>query len=339
PPAEPPVSAPPARPPAPAQRAPLFSNTPLPFGVLTLADADLGLTIGALRARGTAYRDIRARLVLADGKLTLDPLAAGAQGGHLDARLTADARAESPPVALVLRGTGIDLTPLLAVLGAPEAARGAVDLDLDLHGTGQTAHALALSADGHLGAAMVDGAIDNRVITAALGTVLAQAHLPNLASRPGTTAVRCLAVRLDAHGGTANLRTFLLDTPLFAIEGGGTLDLAQETLALRLRPLARLGGTGVIVPLRLAGPFQSPKVEVDASGRAGGGAGTTAQEPASIIIGALTDDRRVAGTGGEGCPAALAEARGGIAGRTPAASPQEAPKPPKPADLLRQFLR
>jgi len=307
--------------------------------VLTLADADLSVTIGALRARGTEYRDILAKLSLRDGKLTLDPLSAGIQDGHLDLRLTADALAESPPVALVVRGAGVDLTPLLAVLGAPEAARGAVDLDLDLHGTGQSAHALALSADGHLGAAMVDGAIDNRVIAAALGAVLAQAHLPHLAAHPGMTAVRCLAVRLVTHGGTAHLGTFLLDTPLFNIEGGGTLDLARETLALRLRPLARLGGTGVIVPLRLSGPLHAPKVDVDASGRAGEGTGTTAQEPASIIIGALTGDRTVGGTGGDGCPAALAAARDGIAGPAPTASPQEAPKPPKPADLLRQFLR
>ncbi|MCL2428783.1 MAG: AsmA family protein, partial [Alphaproteobacteria bacterium] len=92
-----PPATPPAEPPTPtpaARRAPLFSDAPLPFGVLTLADADLSVTIGALRARGTEYRDILAKLSLRDGKLTLDPLSAGIQDGHLDLRLTADALAE-----------------------------------------------------------------------------------------------------------------------------------------------------------------------------------------------------------------------------------------------------
>lgn len=341
-PPSPPPAPTPQAPPAPAAKAPapatrrVFSASPLPFSLLDLADADLELTIGTLRAGGAEYRDIASHLSLADGKLTLDPFKAAMADGHLDARLVADGHAERPPVSITLRGSAVPLAPLLALMGEPDAARGAADLDLDLSASGPSAHALAASADGHLGLAMVDGAVDNRLIVALFGPALARARLPNLAASPGSTPIRCLAIRLDTRQGSANLATFLLDTPLFNIEGGGSLDLAQETMALRLRPLARLGGTGVVVPLRLAGPMRTPSVEVDASGRAGEGAGMTAQGAASIIIGALSAGRSVGGAGDDTCPAALSAARGGIAGPPPA---PPATKPPKPADLLRQFLR
>jgi hypothetical protein len=49
----------------------------------------------------------------------------------------------------------------------------------------------------------------------------------------------------------------------------------------------------------------------------------------------------VRGAGGDDCAGQLAIARGGRAGPAPAAAPAptEKPKAPKPADILRQFLR
>ena len=342
---------PPATPPAKPQAAPreaggrLFSDKPLPFAALREADADLRLKIGVLRTGGVDYRDIAGHLTLAAGKLSVDPFGGQLPAGRLEGRFAADGGQANPPVSLALRGPGLQLGPLLVLLGLPAEARGAVDVDVDLRGAGQSAHALAASADGHVGVALVNGEIENRLLSATLGQVLQHARLPDLTARPGVTPVRCFALRLDAQHGVADVKALLLDTNLFYLEGSGSLNLGEETLALRLRPLARLGGTGVIVPLKVQGPFRNPKVEVDAAGAAGEAAGIAAQAARNpqlgVIIGALGGDRMVRGGGKDDCAGQLAIARGGHAGPAPAAAPAPAEKPkvPKPADILRQFLR
>jgi AsmA protein len=325
----------------------IFSDRPLPFAALRDADADLHLKIGTLHTGGVDYRDIAGHLTLAAGRLNVDPIGGQLPAGRFDGRLSADAGQTNPPVSLVLRGPGLQLGPLLVLLGLPAEARGSVDIDADLRGTGQSAHALAASADGHLGVALVNGEIDNRLLSSTLGQVLQHARLPDLTARPGTTPVRCFALRLDAKQGVADVRALLLDTSLFYLEGNGSLNLGDETMALRMRPLARLGGTGVIVPLNVRGPFRNPKVEVDATGAASEAAGIAAQASRNpqlgIIIGALGGDRMVRGAGADDCARDLAVARGGRAGTVPAAAPAppaaEKPKAPKPADLLRQLLR
>ena len=52
----------------------MFSDTPLPFGALKAANADLTLSAGALIAGHETYRDLQARLLANDGKIILNPM-------------------------------------------------------------------------------------------------------------------------------------------------------------------------------------------------------------------------------------------------------------------------
>ena len=53
---------------------------------------------------------------------------------------------------------------------------------------------------------------------------------------------------MDARGGLATFRTLYLDSACVKVTGSGTINLADEALSLRLRPLERLADTGVTVP-------------------------------------------------------------------------------------------
>jgi hypothetical protein len=63
----------------------------------------------------------------------------------------------------------------------------------------------------------------------------------------------------------------VLDAQRVAVAGGGSFDFGQEQLALQLRPLLRLGGggSGVVVPVRVAGSFLDPKITSEAGGKGG----------------------------------------------------------------------
>ncbi len=309
-----PPSAPPPAPPGPDH---VFSDSPLPWAALRRADLDLQLSVGDLVWRGADYRALSGHLALANGALRLDPFAMQAPEGLVGLSLSADAGQAEPPVDLALRSDALALDPLLQAAGLPGGSDAMLAVNAVLHSAGSSPHALASHLDGHVGLALVDGEVSNAVLAAALGELQQSVHLG--IDPAGRSHVRCFAVRLNAAQGQVSLAALALDTTRLELEGSGTVDLAAETLALRLRPLARLGSVGVLAPVQLAGPMARPAVQLDAP-EAGGRAG--------VVIGAAP--------GQDACPDALTAARDGAPGPMPA--------PPKkvgmkPADLLRSLLR
>ncbi len=332
----PPAPAPPVRPAPPDRPAPsagtgqgassrpaaapgtaVIPNRPLPFAALGAGNLDLAFAVGALSAAGVTWSGVAGHLLLDDARLTLDPFTATAPDGPVAVRLRVDGRAVPPALSASARIPELPLAPLLAAAGQPGAAGGLLGLDAALDATGASPRALAATLTGHLGLAGVNGEVQDSVLKAAFAPALRAAGIPAPAL-DGTTAVRCLAVRLDLDSGQGTFRALALDSARLRLDGAGTVDLRQETLALTLRPVLRLGGTAVGVPVALDGPLGAPRARVD-SARGGG-----------LTIGG--------GEGPDPCPAALAIARGGMGG-PPAGAAGVPGKGQKPADLLRSLLR
>ena len=227
----------------------LFSDAPLDLGVLRTADADVQLRIGELRTGGQTIRDIAGHFVLRDGKLVLDPISGTLPVGGMSARLTINANPPKPPVALVLRAPGLSLRALALMLGLPSDASGSLEVDATLNGAGDSLHVIAAGLNGTLGLAMVNGEIDNSSLNRLLGPILTSASLPLSLINPGqsirgSSALRCFAARLDARDGLATFRALYLDSARVKVSGSGTINLADETLSLRLRPPARRSRSG-----------------------------------------------------------------------------------------------
>ena len=311
-----PVTPPATDPPPPQAR--VLPDTPLPFAALTRADADVQVTVSEAVLRAASYRNVEARILLQDGRLRLDPLRMVTPGGPVVGQVVVDAAA--PTVAVVIQAPGLAAGPLL---GAPEGTVGTVELEMSLVGRGASVRTLAATLEGHVGLAMVDGELDNSWLLDVLGNALRGVNIPFDGN--GRSRVRCLAVRVESAAGQAALRTLLLDTTRLRLEGEGGMNLAEETLDLRLRPLVRLGGTGVGVSVKVGGTFRAPKPVMDA------GAGQPGR--VGMVIGALTQPGPQAGE--DGCAAALSLARGGRDGPVPAPAAAVV----RPADLLRGLFR
>lgn len=299
--------------PVPAGPRRVFSDRPINLAALDLMDLDLRLTLGEVRSGGVSYRDLAGRLVLDQGKLALDPFAATLPGGKLNVKLTADTRAADAPVVLSVNAPGIALKPLLTAFGLPNDVTGTIEVAADVTSAGRTPHALAAGLTGRVGVLMTEGEIDNRLLQATLGDVLRAARLPvDLVIGGGRTKLRCFATRLDAVHGVTTVSSLVLDTSRVLVQGGGVVNLDDEVLALRLRPLLRTGGPGVVVPVRVGGTLSTPNAAVDAGGAlqglAGGLAGNIAglsRNPLGALSGALAGER-----GGDACGPAIAAARG-----------------------------
>jgi AsmA family len=349
-------AAPGAPPPRPARAGRVIPDTPIPFDLLRPADAEVTANIGELKVGGASYRAIALHLALQDGQLRLDPFAADLPEGHLEGSLTADARQPVPPVAVRLHAPGIAVQPLLAALGQPGFASGKLEVYANLHGAGATPHAIASSFDGSLGLAMVNGAVDNRLLGSTLGTILRDASLLDLVGRGGNSQIECFAARVDASHGIGSLRTLLLRSSLLTLDGDGSMNLGAETLDLHVRPQARVAGTGLVVPLHISGSFRSPSAVPDPAAAVAANAGTAASlalrgaTPLGAIAGALGQQKLLGGGGGSAdCGAALAIARGQPGSPAPAShqatepepsrQPAQQQKPPNPGTLLRQLFR
>ncbi len=153
--------------------------------------------------------------------------------------------------------------------------------------------------------------------------------------------MRCFAARLEAHGGLATFRALYLDSARVKVSGSGTINLADEVLSLRLRPLARLADTGITVPLIVGGTLENPRARIDAANSAQAniaGLAQSAQNLAAVPLGAISGafggpDR--IGSGGDDCANQLAIARGGPGGPQPSAPPSMLTVP---ANAAKQIL-
>ncbi|MBR0669407.1 AsmA family protein, partial [Roseomonas hellenica] len=284
-------AAPPAAPPAPAEGARrVIPQVPVSLDGLRRADADLRFTVAQLVARpNLTLSEVSGRLVMADGHTTLDPFAATVPGGAIDATLGADATADPPSLRATLRtrGAGVDIGPLQQMLGRRYGA-GRLEADITLAGRGRDTRAIAATLDGQVGLAMVDGRIDRSLI-AAIPRELLSLLAPQGIPEEGL-ALRCLALRAPVQGGVLNPETFLADTAIGRIgSGGGSINLGDERIALRLLPDVQAGGVRIRAPVGIAGTLAAPQVaSVSPSAAAAAGLGAflgTQQTPDRTLQG------------------------------------------------------
>lgn len=340
----------PPRPPAPPAGAAgprrVIPDLPLPGLAPRGLDGEVQFAVAELVAKGVAYRDLRGTAKLQDGLLAVEPLRVTLPGGRLGGRLGADATGPVPRLSLALRheGAGLDLRPLLQAYGLNGHASGRLEVEADLAGAGAGLRALAASLSGHLGLAMANGQIDNRLLDR-LGGDLRRMLVPN-APTEGGTPLRCIALRLNLQEGVARPQAMLLETGLADVVGSGSIDLGQEKLALRLLPQVRLGGLGLTAPVLVGGTLAAPSYRLDPAGVADATAGIVGDlvarqmENQGSVLGQLAQQLAGRGNALPDCAQQLAVARGGRAGPVPAPKPAATPqeRPSSPVDLLRGLL-
>ncbi|MGH7067711.1 MAG: AsmA family protein [Acetobacteraceae bacterium] len=337
--------------PASAREARLIPDTPLPFGALKAIDADLSFTVGHLIAGGAQYANVNGKLSLKDGKLVLAPFAADAPAGHVQLTASADGAAAKPAVGMTLEAPTLALAPLLTSFGLPGRAIGTVAVRADLKGTGTTLHAIAAGLNGRLGIAMAGGSVDRSVLGDLFGPVLQRAKVPAGMLGKGASEVRCVAVRIDATGGTGQLTAGLLEITGLTLTGSGNFWLGPETLGLTMVPTLQYRDSRLALPVKVEGSFLSPKVTPEAAE-----AGRSAAGVAGRLVNSQSELGRFlsALSGGNAshepdCGPALSLARFGASG--PAAPPASAiaptgpgpahgqqQKPTSPLDLLKGLL-
>ncbi len=285
----------------------VFSDSPLPFDRLALADADLRLRAARIDGFLVGLRNAAATIALRDGELTVRPWSVELGGGQASGELVAAARG-----SLNLRASvrGFNAGALLREAQLSDKLDGGRgELTLDLRGAGRSLRAIMATANGSETLIVRGGTVDNRffeIIGADLVRWVGQ--MVRGAERP---TLNCAISRFDIRDGLATARVLMFDTSQVTAAGEGTINLATEALALRVQPRPRDASLlSFAVPLDIAGTLSRPTFlpnTVGAIGRTATGVG------ASIVLGPIGAVMSIANIGGgrdDPCAAATALAQG-----------------------------
>jgi len=243
---------------------PMIPDPPLPWAMLRGKTLDLTASVAAMTFRRQVWRDVDLALRLADGRLQLRRLRLALPDGPMELSLSADAAEQDGSVGLTLHAPAIPLALLARYAALPGEAGGAMRVETQLTGKGRSLHDLAASLDGPFAATMTHGSLSNAALVE-LASASLQAlgiQVPTL----GQTAIRCFGIVGSFNAGVGRFRTIALDSTYLQLDGAGQVDLGAETLALKLRPLARLSGSSVSVPVLVEGPLRAVQGRLDASG-------------------------------------------------------------------------
>lgn len=265
---------------APAQprQGRVFNHTPLALDALQAGPATLALRVDRLLMPGLPpLSQLNLRLDAQPGRFRLDPLSAGVADGTLHGSLSVSQTGSAAPrVALQLQADKLSMDAVLQASGhAAYASGGQLQWRVDLNAAGHTAQALASSATGELMLSLTDTKLGSGA--SPLGTNLLRRLLQAVTLQPQPAApsrIDCAVIRLPLKNGVAKVdRSIALETTQLSVSALGEVRLDDETLELAFKPSPKTALD--INPMNLAqlvvlkGPWQDPKLTLDAQGVAG----------------------------------------------------------------------
>jgi AsmA protein len=297
------------------------------------------IRIGALQANNVKLSDVAAELKLARGTLELAPHSAKLYDGALSGTLVASARNNQVSLKETLQG--VQINPLLRDLAKKDLLEGRGDVSIDVTGTGATVPAFKRSLAGMARMQLKDGALKGinlaevfRRAQAALGRGAAPGGAQVPAGGAQKTDFTELAASFAIKDGVAYNEDLTLKSPFVRAAGSGKLDIGAATLDYLVKPtlVASAAGqqgrydlSGVTVPVRIHGPLDALRYEVDYGGLL---TDSVKQRLADSLKERL--DERL------GAKPADPGAKGGAQGETQGGA---APAPASPADQARDQLR
>jgi AsmA family protein len=243
----------------------ILPDARLDIGRVRQMDADIRYRADTVDAGPLPIRQMALHARLDHGLLTVDPLAMTLTQGALAGSVRLDARGATPVTSVNLALHNAQVQELLrAGKGAPPL-QGSLEARARLTGAGDSVRTAAGAANGVVAVAIPQGQM-RKLLAELMGVDVTRSLFLYLSKDQKPTPVRCAVAEFKAQGGVLTAQRLLIDTGDVLAQGGGTVDLREETLNLRLngKPkhfrLIRLAA-----PITLTGRLDAPKFGIDLS--------------------------------------------------------------------------
>lgn len=248
----------------------LFDDTPIVVPADYGAVVDLDVAIARLNLGNALFQDLSAGIHLDGRTLALEPVSfSDSSGGKVSGRAVLDNRGPQPHMVLRLEGDGLRL----GLASAPDQdpmTIPAVDVDVELNGSGTTEREMASSLNGRLrifggkGKILSSGA---SLLFSSFITELFRTLNPFAEKSPYTT-LDCAVFAADAVNGEVRVDPIIINTRELAIFSEGEIDLHSEAIDLSFNTKPRTGvglSTGILINpfIKVGGRLAHPSIELD----------------------------------------------------------------------------
>jgi len=311
---------------------------PIDLSILRQFDADIRLDANQLGYGKVKVGPASATLAIADGVARLAVPQAGFYNGTVTANVTANGAGDTPSIELTAGMDGTQALPFLTDAAGFDRLEGSLKASVQVTGSGADTEAFARSLNGPVSVVFSDGAIRGIDVAGLVRNVQSLINAGYTANSEAKTEFTELSVAVNIQNGVGQANDIRLLGPFARMSGQGSIDLAAQTIDMRLDPrvvgsLDGQGGdfdvSGLGMPIIVNGSLSSPSIYPDISGiladpsralqalsQLGGGLGGLADgavgqlgealsgEPGAVADGVLTDlIGQLAGGEVEGAPA------------------------------------
>ena len=249
-------------------------DAPVDLSGLKGLNAQGQLQVGALQVQGLKLSNLKAQLKAADGRAEINPHSASLYEGELTGTLTLDGNANR--IALKETLTNVSVGPLLRDAAQQDRLEGRGNVALNVTAAGATVNTMKRSLAGAAKVQLRDGAIKGidiaellRRARAAVGKQSGQA-----ADSKERTDFSELSASFSIKNGVAHNEDLDVKSPLLRIGGSGDIDIGRSTISYLVK--ASVVGTtkgqggserdqlaGLTVPVKLDGPLDAMRYEID----------------------------------------------------------------------------
>lgn len=255
------------------------ADAPVDLSGLKGLNAKGRLQVGALQVQGLKLANLKTEVHAADGRAQVGPHSANLYEGALAGAVTLDGNANR--VALKETLTNIAVGPLLRDAAQQDRLEGRGNVTLDVTAAGKTVNAMKSALAGTAKLALRDGAIKGVDV----GELLRKARSAlgkqsEAADSKQKTDFSELTASFTIKNGVAHNEDLDVKAPLFRIGGAGDIDVGKSAInyvakASVVATTKGQGGrdidqlAGLTIPVRLTGPLDAMKYEVDYKAVAG----------------------------------------------------------------------
>ncbi len=250
------------------------ADAPVDLSGLKGLNAKGRVEIGALQVQGLKLAAVKTEIRAADGRAEVGPHSANLYEGSLSGNLMLDGNANRVAVKETL--SNIAVGPLLRDFAQQDRLEGKGNVTLDVNAAGKSVNAMKSALAGTAKLNLKDGAIKGvdigAIITkarSALGSQQAQA-----ADGKERTDFSELNATFVIKNGVAHNDDLDVKAPLFRVSGAGDIDVAKSAISyvVKAAVVATTKGqggkerddlSGLTVPVKLSGPLDAMKYEVD----------------------------------------------------------------------------
>jgi len=260
-----------------------WSKEPLALESLKSIDTDITLSSPLIIVDNIKISDAKLKAKLTNGVLDTNINQFKVFGGLWKGDIDLNTSRSVPTLSIAMTGDSILMQDIMETFIGNDMLTGGGQFKLDITARGNTLHDIVNSLNGDLGANLSEGAIKGvnigqliRTATDLRANLSSPANLiSNLAVSPSAQSdFSSFNSLLKIENGVAQIELMEILSSTFGANGLGQINLGGQTLDMALRIAADTNARGELkdvqlnnvgIPLRITGPWTSPRIVPDTS--------------------------------------------------------------------------